>query len=150
MKTKKVKQILLALLTVCMVMCNVFAITAVATTISQDDMIAQSIGGPGDEGELQPMRAMACWATLSSGLNYYIGKNNWSYDANGQPYADGFTDIRQVVCMWSDGSLDVPSYDFRQMICDLHENNQNAEMLLRGEKGYLKKTIAQVMLKSKT
>ena len=59
MKTKKVKQILLALLTVCMVMCNVFAITAVATTISQDDMIAQSIGGPGDEGELQPMRAMA-------------------------------------------------------------------------------------------
>lgn len=60
------------------------------------------------------------------------------------------TDIRQLVCMWSDGNLDVPSYDFRQMICDLHENNQNAEMLLRGAKGYLKKTIAQVMLKSKT
>ena len=112
MKTKKVKQILLALLTVCMAMCNVFAITAVATMISQDDMIAQSIGGPGDEGELQPMRAMACWATLSSGLNYYIGKNNWSYDANGQPYADGFK-----ITVYDNGTCRVTgddvSYSFR-------------------------------------
>lgn len=60
------------------------------------------------------------------------------------------TDIRQMVCMWSEGSLDMPSYDFRQMICDLHENNKNAEMLLQGASGYLKKTIAQTMPKSKT
>lgn len=68
--------------------------------------------GPGDEGELQPMRAMACWATLSSGLNYYIGKNNWSYDANGQPYADGFK-----ITVYDNGTCRVTgddvSYSFR-------------------------------------
>ena len=55
------------------------------------------------------------------------------------------TDIRQMVCMWLNGGLDVPSYDFRQMVCDLREDNQNAEMLLQGAEGYLKKTIAQTM-----
>lgn len=59
------------------------------------------------------------------------------------------TDIRQMVCMWPEGSLDVPSYDFRQMICHLHENNQNAELLLQGQDGYLRKTIAQTMPKSR-
>lgn len=44
------------------------------------------------------------------------------------------TDIRQVVCMWSDGSLDVPSYDFRQMICDLHEKQPKRRDAVAGSK----------------
>jgi len=40
--------------------------------------------------ELVPVMARACWASLDDALNYYIGKNNWGYDANGLPYADGF------------------------------------------------------------
>ncbi len=40
--------------------------------------------------ELMPMMAIACWKSLEAGLNHYIGKNNWSYDTNGLPHADGF------------------------------------------------------------
>ena len=41
--------------------------------------------------ELVPIMARACWGTLDEALNYYIGKNNWSYDANGSPQATGFS-----------------------------------------------------------
>ena len=40
--------------------------------------------------ELVPRMARACWGTLDEGLNYYIGKDNWSYDTNGSPQASGF------------------------------------------------------------
>ena len=40
--------------------------------------------------ELVPRMARACWGTLDEALNYYIGKNNWSYDSNGSPQASGF------------------------------------------------------------
>lgn len=40
--------------------------------------------------ELVPRMARACWGTLDEALNYYIGKNNWSYDENGSPQASGF------------------------------------------------------------
>lgn len=40
--------------------------------------------------ELVPRMARACWDTLDEALNYYIGKNNWSYDENGSPQASGF------------------------------------------------------------
>lgn len=37
------KHILFALLTICVIMCNVCAVTAVAATLTQDDVIAASI-----------------------------------------------------------------------------------------------------------
>ena len=40
--------------------------------------------------ELVPRMARACWGTPDEVLNYYIGKNNWSYDANGSPQSSGF------------------------------------------------------------
>lgn len=57
---KKAKQLLLVLLAICMVMCHAFVLTAVAVTIGQDDMIIESIGVAGDEGELQPMATSGC------------------------------------------------------------------------------------------
>ena len=111
-KMKKTKQRLLVLLTYCVIICNVFTSAMVAAAINQDDIMPQSIGLTDGKGELRPMKAMACWSTLSSGLNYYIGKNNWSYDANGQPCADGFK-----ITVYDNGTCHVAgddvSYSFR-------------------------------------
>lgn len=52
---KKVRQILLVLLTICMIMCNVFAITAVAAMFAQDDITVEPIEFAENGEELQPM-----------------------------------------------------------------------------------------------
>lgn len=57
-------------------------------------------------------------------------------------------EVSQMVCMWHDGSLDISSFTFRDMLCKLHENNKNAEMILTGENCYHKKTIAETFPRS--
>jgi len=57
-------------------------------------------------------------------------------------------EVSQMVCMWRDGSLDISSFTFRDMLCQLHENNKNAEMILTGENCYHKKTIAETFPRS--
>ncbi len=52
-------------------------------------------------------------------------------------------EVSQMVWMWHDGTLDISSFVFRDMLCKLHENNKNAEMILTGENCYHKKTIAE-------
>ena len=52
--------------------------------------VEQTIVTDENTQELVPRMARACWGTLEEALNYYIGKNNWSYDANGSPQASGF------------------------------------------------------------
>lgn len=51
--------------------------------------------------------------------------------------------VIRLICCWNDGSFDVPSYAFRKMLCELHTNNMNCEMILSGQDCYIKKTIAQ-------
>ena len=51
-KIKKIKQILLVFLTVCVIMCNVLAFAAVATALSQDESFVQN--------ELSPYMASDC------------------------------------------------------------------------------------------
>ena len=38
------------------------------------------------------------------------------------------TEIRYCLCMWQDGSVDIPSFAFRNMLCEL--NQKNSETLL--------------------
>lgn len=52
---KKVRQILLVLLTICVIMCNVFAITAVAAMFAQDDITVEPIEFAENGEEFQPM-----------------------------------------------------------------------------------------------
>ncbi len=61
--------------------------------------------------------------------------------------------VKKLVCIWAkDGvnvnmldCLDMPSYDFRKMLCNCNGDNANAEMLLRSKDGFITKTIGQTM-----
>lgn len=57
--------------------------------------------------------------------------------------ANGDFEIVQMVSMWPEGCFDMPSYAFRKMLCELHTNNMNGEMILSGQDCYIKKTIAE-------
>ena len=59
--------------------------------------------------------------------------------------ATGEIEIIRILCMWQEGCFDMPSYNFREMICDVHPNNKNAEMLVSGENCFIKYTIAETM-----
>ena len=53
--------------------------------------------------------------------------------------------VVRLICCWSDGSLDLPWYVFREKLCDLNPNNRDAEMLLMGEKTFIVKPIRVTM-----
>ncbi len=101
---KTSKRSISAILTLCMLLCiagtclNVTAMAAETTATVKETAVATedtTVMTGENTQELVPIMARACWGTLDEALNYYIGKNNWSYDENGMPQADGFT-IRVV------------------------------------------------------
>ena len=53
--------------------------------------------------------------------------------------------VVRLICCWADGSLDLPWYVFREKLCDLNPNNQEAEMLLMGERTLIVKPIRVTM-----
>ena len=58
--------------------------------------------------------------------------------------------VVRLICCWADGSFDLPWYVFREKLCDLNPNNQDAEMLLMGEKTFIVKSIRVTMPPRKT
>lgn len=50
-------------------------------------------------------------------------------------------EIKSIVCMWPDEYFDMPSYTFRKMLCDLNQNNANAEMILSGQDCFVYRKI---------
>lgn len=59
------------------------------------------------------------------------------------------TEVGRIVCLWDGGPLDISSYYFRKKLCDLNENNKNAEMLLEGENEYHIRTVEQTFGKKR-
>lgn len=61
--------------------------------------------------------------------------------------------VKKVVCIWAKDEVnvnmfdcvDMPSCDFRKMLCDCNGDNINAEILLQGKGRYITKTIGQTI-----
>ena len=53
--------------------------------------------------------------------------------------------IERLICMWHDGSIDLPSYAFREALVSAEVSNLSAKMLLSGLNGYVVKTIKASM-----
>ena len=49
--------------------------------------------------------------------------------------ASGDTEIRYVLCMWQDNNVDIPSFAFRKMLCDLDQKNQEAILFVMTTEG---------------
>lgn len=55
------------------------------------------------------------------------------------------TVIMKLVSMWKDGTVDVPSYAFRNALLELNTRNAQTRVLLRTEGGYTEKPIEIMM-----
>ena len=53
--------------------------------------------------------------------------------------------IERLICMWHDGSIDLPSFAFREALVAAEGSNLSAKMLLSGLNGYVVKTIKASM-----
>lgn len=54
--------------------------------------------------------------------------------------------IRRVICMWEDGTIDVPSYQFLKKMCEFNiENNEAVVLLSAGTDIYLTKKIMDII-----
>ena len=59
--------------------------------------------------------------------------------------ANDDTEICYILSVWKNGCVDVPSYDFRKMLCRLNIENKNAAIFLMGEAGYHVKSLDTTM-----
>lgn len=46
------------------------------------------------------------------------------------------TEVTDILCMWHDGSVDLPSFAFRNMLCQANANNRNAGIFVFTANGY--------------
>ena len=53
--------------------------------------------------------------------------------------------VKKLVYTWSDGCIDLPSYDFREMLLAVDERNASTEMLLGGLLGFIVKPLNVTM-----
>jgi len=54
-------------------------------------------------------------------------------------------EVIALVCLWAQGDVDLPRYEFREDLCRLNPQNENARMVLITTGGYGTKTIARTM-----
>jgi hypothetical protein len=59
----------------------------------------------------------------------------------------GEAQIERLICMWHDGCIDLPSYDFRESLVAIDSKNLSTQMLLNGLNGYVVKTVKATMPK---
>ena len=55
--------------------------------------------------------------------------------------------IERLICMWHDGSIDFPSFTFREALVAAESSNHSAKILLSGLNGYVVKTVKETMPK---
>lgn len=53
--------------------------------------------------------------------------------------------VEKLVYTWNDGGIDLPSYDFREMLLSVDERNASTEMLLAGLLGFIVKPLKVTM-----
>ena len=58
---------------------------------------------------------------------------------------NGDTQILYLVHVWKNHTLDVPSYDLRKALLDLHPENKDALMLLTGAENFIVRSIQSTM-----
>lgn len=59
----------------------------------------------------------------------------------------GEAKIERLICMWHEGSIDLPSYAFREALVAIDSKNLSTQMLLNGLDGYVVKTVKATMPK---
>lgn len=55
--------------------------------------------------------------------------------------------IDRLICMWHDGSIDLPSFAFREALLSVERTNLSTQILLNGSTGYIVKTVRATMPK---
>ena len=55
------------------------------------------------------------------------------------------TIITELLCLWSSKELDVPSWNFRTLLMELHPNNKKAKLVLQGKEGYVIKELSMLV-----
>lgn len=53
--------------------------------------------------------------------------------------------IQRIVCVWNNGTIDLPSFQFRQKLYQQNEENGNAEILLKGLSTYCIKMLKETL-----
>ena len=55
------------------------------------------------------------------------------------------SEIRYVLCMWQDNGIDIPSFAFRKMLCDLNPKNSEALLFVTTTEGVSAIKLSQTM-----
>ena len=91
------------------------------------------------------MPALQVTVLLTYSNHFYVAVNDVDGTICEKMKQTNDTRVIKVLTMWKDGSIDLPSFDFRDALIQMDERNLNAEMILNGMGGYHTKTLAVSM-----
>lgn len=56
-------------------------------------------------------------------------------------------ELEKMVCMWSDGCVDLPAYSLREKMIRMNPRNESVTVLLNGTEGFIEIPIGRTMKK---
>ncbi len=77
--------------------------------------------------------------------NIYVAVNDFDGSVCEELRHDNNTKVVKLLTLWKNGGLDIPSFDFRQALIRLDDDNVNADIILQGKDGCLIKKLAVTM-----
>ncbi|MDE7239082.1 MAG: hypothetical protein K2N41_05155 [Lachnospiraceae bacterium] len=100
--------------------------------------------------DLSADQAVAVWTSKDNMFcfaNHSIMSGNMEDENNFvRTFAEnGDKEIRYVVCMWNDTTLDVPSCHLRDLLIELNPSNLETEILLNNGEGFQVKSLKMLM-----
>ncbi len=97
-----------------------------------------------EDGALMASQVTVLW---TSNHRFYTAMDDWSGAICEELKIKNDTHILKILTVWKNGQLDLPSYQLRQALIQLNENNKDADIILQGMDGYIIKKISQTMKK---
>jgi hypothetical protein len=111
--------------------------------------IAKDMLGEIDE-TIDGLPAAQITVLLSANNRIYIAVNDIDGSICNILKREHDTQIVKLLTLWKDGSVDVPSFDFRKALAQMNAANCDADVILQGQAGYLAKKLAATLPNEKS
>ena len=83
---------------------------------------------------------------LSTNKNIFVAVNDINGTICEELKFNKDTKISEMLTMWKDGGIDLPSMNFRKVLVEMDEDNNNVNILLQGKENYLIKRLSETII----
>ncbi len=84
-------------------------------------------------------------SVLATEKNVYIAKNDVEGSICNELVCQNDTKIVNILTMWKNGQVDLPSFAFRKAVLAMNSKNKDTDILLQSAEGFVVKKLSETM-----